>query len=108
MEIKKASKIGVNENVAYLIHTDKDLNTKDFSKEELSYLKKEIKAENKQVVLNKFTKTVVVVVLDKGNDYIAHEKARIAGSNLINELNKLKLTSVVGQSKTNHSTIGTK
>ena len=99
MEIKKASKIGANENVAYLIHTDKDLNTKDFSKEEISYIKKEIKAENKQITLNRYAKIAVVVIVDKGNDYKVNEKARIAGSNLINELNKLKLTSIVVSSE---------
>ena len=99
MEIKKASKIGAKDNVAYLINTEKDLNTKDFSKEELSFIKKEIKAESKQIVLNRLSNIVFVVVLESGNDYKANEKARIAGSTLIAELNKLKLGSVVVSSE---------
>ena len=78
MEIKKTSKIGVKDNVAYLISTEKDLNAKDFSKEELAFIKKEIKAESKQIILNRFVKTAYVVVLENDSDYKAAEKARIA------------------------------
>lgn len=99
MEIKKASKIGAKDNVAYLINTEKDLNAKDFSKEELSFIKKEMKAESKQIVLNRLSNIVFVVVLESGNDYKTAEKTRIAGSTLITELNKLKLGSVVVSSE---------
>ena len=101
MEIKKASKIGANDNVAYLIHSDKDLNAKDFSKEELSFIKKEIKAENKQIVINRLNKYAFIIVLETGNDYKAAEKARIAGSTLVSELNKSKIESVVVASESN-------
>jgi leucyl aminopeptidase len=94
MEIKKASKIGVNDNVAYLILSEKDLKSSDFNKDELAFVKKEIKADNKQIALNRLGKYVFVVVLEKGEDYQACEKSRIAGSNLMSEINKLKLTSV--------------
>ncbi len=95
MEIKKASKIGVNDNVAYLIHSEKDLKAKEFSKEELAFIKKEIKSDNKQVVLNRFNKYAFVVVLDGDKDYKDLEKARIAGSTLMSELNKLKVAAIV-------------
>lgn len=95
MEIKKASKIGTNDNVAYLIHSEKDLNTKDFSKEEFTFIKKEIKSDNKQIALNRFNKYAFIVVLDNDKDYKGQEKARIAGSTLMSELNKLKISSVI-------------
>ncbi|MDF1671984.1 MAG: leucyl aminopeptidase [Vicingaceae bacterium] len=107
MEIKKTSKIGAKDNVAYLIHAEKDLNAKDFSKEELAFIKKEIKAESKLITLNRFVKTVYIAVLEKGSDYKAAEKARIAGSGLIGDLNKSKLKSIVvsGESENTYSFI---
>lgn len=99
MEIKKTSKIGAKDNVAYLVNTEKDLNAKDFSKEELTFIKKEIKAESKQIIINRFVKTAYVVVLDKGNDYKSAEKARIAGSTLLNTINTSKIESVVVSSE---------
>lgn len=99
MEIKKASKIGVNDNVAYLILKEKDLKTTDFSKEELGFIKKEIKAEKKQITLNRLGKYAFVVLLEEGDDYKAAEKARIAGSTLMGTVNQLKLNAVVVSSE---------
>ena len=92
--IKKTSKLGLNDNVAYLIHSSKELKTKLFSKEELVYINKEIKAENKLILINKLSSSVFVVILDKEKDYKGDEKARIAGSNLITSLNNAKLKSI--------------
>lgn len=94
MEIKKASKIGANDSIAYLIHSEKDLNAKDFSKEELAFIKKEIKAESKLIELNRLKSYAYVSVLDKGNSYKSQEKARIAGSTLLAEINKRKIKSI--------------
>lgn len=94
MEIKKASKIGAKDNVAYLIHSEKDLNSKDFSKEELAFIKKQIKAEEKEITLNRFQSYAFVILLDKGDDYTIIEKARIAGSNLLSKLNAIKATNI--------------
>lgn len=93
-DIKKASKLGVNDNVAYLIPTAKELSTTYFSKEELAYIKKEIKAEHKLIVINRLSHSAYVVVLDKEEDYKSAEKARIAGSKLIALLNKAKATAI--------------
>lgn len=94
MEIKKASKLGAKDNVAYLIHSEKDLNSKDFSKEELAFIKKQIKAEEKEITLNRFQSYAFVILLDKGDDYTIIEKARIAGSNLLSKLNAIKATNI--------------
>lgn len=94
MEIKKASKIGAKDTAAYLIASEKDLSAKVFSKEELTYIKKAIKADEKQIEINRLTNSVFVVVLEKGTDYKAAEKARIAASSLIGSLNKSKIKTV--------------
>lgn len=91
MDIKKASKLGANDNVAYLITSDKDLSSKDFSAAEITYIKKEIKAEQKQITLNRLTNMVYVVVLGAEADYKATEKARIAAHNLTTAVNKAKI-----------------
>ena len=93
-DIKKVSKLGVNDNVAYLIHTAKELSATYFSKDELAYLKKEIKAEHKLIVINRLVHAAYVVVLDNDKDYKSDEKARIAGSKLIALLNKTKTTTI--------------
>ena len=74
MDIKKTSKLGANDNIAYLITSDKDISAKDFSKAEITYIKKEVKAEQKQITLNRLTSIVYVIVLDAKTDYKALEK----------------------------------
>jgi leucyl aminopeptidase len=93
MDIKKASKLGANDNVVYLITSEKEIPIKVFSKDEVAYIKKEIKAEQKQIEINRLSNIIYVVVLEKGNDYKAIEKARIAGSELAATLNKAKIKS---------------
>ena len=94
MDIKKASKLGANDNVAYLITSNKDLSSKYFSAAEIDYIKKEIKAEQKQITLNRLTNMVYVVVLTTDTDYKAEEKARIAGHNLTTAVNQAKIKSL--------------
>ncbi|MDG1477837.1 MAG: leucyl aminopeptidase [Vicingaceae bacterium] len=94
MDIKKASKLGAKDNAAYLITSDKDISSKDFSKEEITYIKKEIKAEQKQITINRLTNLVYVIVLTSDTDYKADEKARIAAHNLTSSLNQAKIKSV--------------
>ncbi|MGB0881401.1 MAG: leucyl aminopeptidase family protein [Vicingaceae bacterium] len=94
MDIKKASKLGAKDNVAYLVTSDKDLSPKDFSKEELAYIKKEIKAEQKQITINRLSNMAYIVVLGTDSDYKSAEKARIAAHNLTSALNQAKIKSV--------------
>ncbi|NQX98601.1 MAG: peptidase M17, partial [Flavobacteriales bacterium] len=94
MDIKKASKLGANDNAAYLITSDKDLSSKEFSKAEITYIKKEIKAEQKQIIINRLTSLVYIVVLNAATDYKATEKARIAGHNLTTALNTAKIKTI--------------
>lgn len=94
MEIKKVSKVGLKDNVVYLVSSEKDLSPKDFSKEEITYIKKEIKAEQVQIEINRLSNSLYIVVLEKGKDYKAAEKARIAASVLVITLNEKKVSSI--------------
>jgi leucyl aminopeptidase len=94
MEIKKATKIGVKDNVVYLISSEKDIKTPEFSKEELAYVRAEIKNDSKQITLNRYDKFVFVVVVDSAKGYKNNEKNRIAGANLLADVNKRKIKDI--------------
>ncbi|PCJ27649.1 MAG: peptidase M17 [Flavobacteriales bacterium] len=94
MDIKKGSKLGTTDNTVYLITSEKEIPTKVFSKEEVVYIKKEIKAEQKQIEINRLTSIIYLIVLEKGIDYKASERARIAGGGLATSLNKAKIKAI--------------
>ena len=94
MDIKKISKLGAKDNTAFLITSDKDISSKNFTKEEITFIKKEIKAEQKQITINRLTNLVYIIVLDKETDYKAGEKARIAAHNLTSAINKAKIKTI--------------
>jgi len=94
MEIKKATKIGAKDHVVFLIHSEKELKNAGFSKEELDYVKAQIKDKNKQIHLNRLSTQVYVVVLDKDKGYKSNEKARIAASKIVDGLNAVKAKAV--------------
>src|SRR5690606_3857271 len=98
MEIKKASKLDPKSNLIFLITNEKELPTASFTKEELSFIKKELKNEHKQVEINRLNSYVFVILCDKENDYKAAEKIRISASNLLATLNNKKIAAatVVG------------
>lgn len=92
MEIKRISKIDTKENLIYLISSEKELQATQFSKEELSFIKKELKNEQKQIEINRFSTYVFIVLCDAKTDYKAQEKTRIAASSLLTTLNAKKIT----------------
>ncbi len=94
MEIKKTSKLAEKDNAVFLIASDKDISTKDFSKDEITYIKQELKKEHKQIEVNRLTNIVYVVLLEKDANYKAAEKARIAGGTLTSTLNKAKIKTI--------------
>ncbi len=94
MDIKKASKLGAKDNAVFLISSDEDISAKEFSNDEIIYIKKELKAEHKQIEINRLTNIVYIVLLEKDSDYKAAEKARIAASVLTTTLNKAKINAI--------------
>jgi len=99
MEIKKISKIDSKSHVAFVVNTEKELDN-TFTKDELSYIKTQIKDENKLIVINRLSKFVFVVFTDKGNDYKAYQVARKAASKLVEKANELKIKDLIISSTT--------
>ena len=98
MEFKKASKLDPKSNLIFLITNEKELPTSSFTKEELSFIKKELKNEHKQVEINRLNSYVFIVLCEKEEGYKTAEKIRISASNLLATLNNKKITAatVVG------------
>lgn len=95
MEIKKTTKLDAKENLIFLITDEKELSTSSFTKEELSFIKKELKSEQKQIEINRLHTYVFVVLCDKEGGYKAQEKTRIAASKVLTSLNSKKLSSAI-------------
>lgn len=95
MIIKKTTKISVNENLILLIHSEKEVLKDQFSKEEIVYIKKRLKANQKQVEINRLNHSVFVVLCDKEDNYKSNEKARIEGNKIAELLNSREAKSVV-------------
>jgi len=104
MEFKKTSKLDPKENLIFLITEEKELQASSFSKEELSFIKKELKNEQKQVEINRLNSYVFILLCDKDNDYKAAEKIRIAANNLLTSLNNKKIPSATVVGETNKIT----
>ncbi len=104
MEIKKISKLDTKGHVAFVVNTEKELDNTFFSKDELNYIKTQVKEESKLIVINRLSKIVFVVFTDKGSDYKANQVARKAASKLVEKANELKIKDLTISSTT--STIG--
>lgn len=95
MEIKKISKLDAKENLIFLITNQKELASSSFTKEELVFIKKELKNDQKQVEINRLNSYVFVVLCEQKTDYKGSEKIRIAASNLLSTLNAKKIASAI-------------
>lgn len=104
MEIKKISKLDTKGHVAFVVNTEKELDNTFFSKDELNYIKTQVKEESKLIIINRLSKIVFVVFTDKGSDYKANQVARKAASKLVEKANELKIKDLTISSTT--STIG--
>jgi len=100
MEIKKISKIDGKSHVAFVINAEKELDNSFFSKDELSFIKNQVKEESKLIVINRLSKFVFVVFTDKGSDYKANQVARKAASKLVEKANELKIKDLIVSSNT--------
>jgi len=95
MEIKKFNKIENKDNVVFLINNEKQIDKKFFSKAELTYINKELKADKKQVEINQYNRSCFVVLVENnGEQYKINEKCRIAASNLVDMLNQNKIKAI--------------
>jgi leucyl aminopeptidase len=94
MEIKKGSKLEAKVNTVFLISSAEELSSAYFSKEEIQYIKKELKSDHKQLEINRLTHTFFVVILEKTAEYKAVEKARIAASVFTTAVNNAKINAI--------------
>ena len=94
MEIKKGSKLEGLENSVFLISSAQEISSTHFSKEEIEYIKRELKADRKEIAINRLSHLVYVVLLEKEANYETAEKARIAASILTGTLNKVKIKAI--------------
>jgi len=94
MEIKRVTKAGAKDNIVFIVASQKDIDNKFFSKEELSYLKSKIKEDAKIVTINRFSTIINVVVSGKEDGYKAKQGARKNASKLADIANESKLSSL--------------
>jgi leucyl aminopeptidase len=94
MEIKKITKAGAKDNVVFLVATEKEIDNKFFSKEELTYLKSKIKEDAKVIAINRLSSVAFVVVSGKDEDYKARQTARKNASKIVDIANENKLGSI--------------
>jgi leucyl aminopeptidase len=82
------------ENLIVLATAEKEIPKEQFSKEEMSFIRKEIKDKKKQIVINQYKRLAVVQLLSDDAGYVNLEAARKAGSGLCGRLNGVKATQV--------------
>ena len=95
------------EHLIALVSSEKEVPNDQFSKEELSYIRKEIKDKKKQVVINQYKRLVVVQVLTNASatDYANMEACRKAGSSLSARINSVKASHVTISSSLNNEVV---
>lgn len=100
MEIKKIAKANTKSNIVFVVNTEKELDDKFFTKEELNYIKEQVKEESKLVVINRFSQFVFVALTDNGADYKALQSARKTASILVKKANEFKIKEITINSNT--------
>jgi len=101
MEIKKVSKKGANDSLVVLVSSEKELNTSLFSKEEITFIKKELKDDVKVVSINRLKEFAFVVLIDDGEGYKDKQNTRKQASVLLDKVNGAKIKSICIHSELN-------
>ncbi|TAH44346.1 MAG: leucyl aminopeptidase [Bacteroidetes bacterium] len=85
-----------SDSLILLLADIKKLPTKIFSKEESDFIKKEVKADRKSVIINQYNRTIFLFLPDFSKKESALlEKCRNAGESFLAQINKLKLKRIV-------------
>jgi leucyl aminopeptidase len=82
------------ENLIVLATAEKEIPKEQFSKEEMSFIRKEIKDKKKQIVINQYKRLAIVQILSDDAGYVNLEVARKAGAVLAGRLNGAKASQV--------------
>jgi leucyl aminopeptidase len=83
-----------SEHLIVLATAENEIPKEQFSKEEMSFIRKEIKDKKKQIVINQYKRLAIVQVLTNDAGYANLEVARKAGSGLAGRLNGVKASQV--------------
>ena len=95
------------EHLIALVSTEKEIPNDQFSKEEMSYIRKEMKDKKKQIVINQYKRLAIVQVLTNAtaSDYVALEASRKAGATLCARINSAKASHVTISSGLNNEVV---
>jgi leucyl aminopeptidase len=95
LKISKVKTINAKASIVYIVNSAADLKATGLSKDELDYVTKQFKAENKSAIINKATGTIIVEKkAEKKEEYLNLEEARKQAFNTSNALNSVKETAV--------------
>ena len=95
LKISKVKAINAKASIVYIVNSAADLKATGLSKDELDYVTKQFKAENKSAIINKSTGSVVVELkANKKEEYLNLEEARRQSFCTSNALNSVKETAV--------------
>lgn len=83
-----------SDHLIVLATAEKEIPKDQFSKEEMSFIRKEIKDKKKQIVINQYKRLAIVQLLTDNAGYANLEAARKAGSGLCGRLNGVKAAQV--------------
>jgi leucyl aminopeptidase len=101
--IKRTSTLRKDDHLIILADSDKNIPESIFSREELAFLKKELKADKKQIAINQYNRMILIQMVDIGEkpQYQLLEIARKCGSTISSRINGLKIEKVTVTSSTN-------
>ena len=83
-----------SDHLIVLATAEKEIPKEQFSKEEMSFIRKELKEKKKQVVINQYKRLAIVQILSDDAGYVNLEAARKAGAGLASRLNGVKASQV--------------
>lgn len=93
--ISKVASAGDREHLVLFTNAGKKFNTSLFTASETDYVRDELKNDVKQIVINQYKRTIVLLTVDKAAEkHITLENCRKAGSTITALLNKAKAKSV--------------
>jgi leucyl aminopeptidase len=100
--IKRTSTLRKDDHLIILADNDKNIPDSIFSREELAFLKKERKAEKKQITINQYTRMILIQMVDVSDkpQYQLLEIARKNGSTIASRINGLNIEKVTVSSST--------
>jgi leucyl aminopeptidase len=100
--IKKISKLKNNENTIVLCYNKLNLSNIKLSKDEISYINKEIKAKRNFISLNQLNRLVFVAVVNEKDDtYKTKEEFRKQGSEVLSVMDRINLDDLTVIDNTN-------